>query len=64
MPFTLLIGHPLVQPMTQRHVNEVRDTVEIRFIEREGNERDLLNPLQEYAGHVRRVQQLERGDPT
>ena len=63
MPFILLIGNPLVQPMTQRHVNEVGDTVKIRFVEREGNERDVLNPLQEYAGNVR-VQQVERGDPT
>jgi hypothetical protein len=61
MPFILLIGNPLVQPMTQRHVNEVGDTVIIRFVEREGNEHDLLNPLK--AGHVR-SQTVERGDPT
>jgi len=32
-------------------------------MEWEGNERDVLNPLQEYTGHVR-VQRVERGDPT
>jgi len=63
MPFILLIGNPLVQPMTRRHVNEVGDIVKIRFVEREANERDVLNPLQEYAGRVR-VQRVERGDPT
>jgi hypothetical protein len=57
------MGNPLVQPMTQRHVNEVGDIVKIRFVELEGNECDVLNPFQEYAGHVR-VQRVERGDST
>jgi hypothetical protein len=45
MPFILLIGNPLVQPITRRYVNEVGDIIKIRFIEQEGNKRDVLNPL-------------------
>ena len=61
MPFILLIGNPLVQPMTQRHDREVGDTVTIRFVRLKENERDVLNPFQEYAGH--RIEPVERGDP-
>jgi hypothetical protein len=63
MPFILLIRNPLVQPKTQRRVNKVKDTVKIYFVEREGNKRDVLNPLQEYTGRIR-WQLIERGDPT
>ena len=45
MPFILLIENPLVQSMTRRHINEVKDIVKIRFVKREGNERDVLNLL-------------------
>jgi hypothetical protein len=50
------------EPTTQRHAG-AGNTVKIRFVEREGNESDMLNPLQEYPGRVR-VQRVERGDPT
>lgn len=61
----MLIEKPLVstEPTTQTHVNEVENTVKIRFVEREGNESDILDPFQEYAGRER-VQTVERGDPT
>jgi hypothetical protein len=49
-------------PTTQRHAG-AGNTVKIRFVEREGNESDMLNPLQEYPGGVQ-VQRVEHGDPT
>jgi hypothetical protein len=51
------------EPITRRDAKEAGNIVAIRFVELGSNESDTLNPLQEYAGHVR-VQQVERGDPT
>ena len=51
------------EPTIQRSTNKAKNTIKIRFVERKGNENDMLNPFQEFAGYVR-VQQVERGDPT
>ena len=38
-------------------------TTVIRFVEREGNESDMLNPLQEYVGEVLELR-VDHGDPS
>lgn len=41
---------------------ETRNVITIRFLEREGNESEISNPLQEYVGEVRELQ-VDYGDP-
>ena len=50
-------------PRTQSQDTEARNITIIRFVEREGNESDMLNPLQEYVGKVVEMR-VDHGDPT
>jgi hypothetical protein len=60
--FVLLIGNSLVprETGTQSQDTEPGNITIIRFVE--GNESDMLNPLQEYVGKVQELR-VYRGDP-
>jgi hypothetical protein len=61
----LLIRNSLVPrvPRTQSQDTESGNLTTIRFVEREGNKTDMLNPLQEYVGEVEEIR-VDHGDPT
>ena len=61
----LLTGNSQVlgEPEPQSRDTESRNITVIRFVEQEGNESDMLNPLQEYVGQVLELR-LDYGDPT
>ncbi len=48
---------------TQSQDTQSRSIIIIRFVERVGNESDMLNPLQEYVGKVLELR-LDHGDLT
>ncbi|KAH8674847.1 hypothetical protein BGZ60DRAFT_526787 [Tricladium varicosporioides] len=50
------------EPTTQRHNDEAEKSIKIRFVERDGNGTDILDPSQVYTEHVR-MQKVPRGDP-
>ncbi|KUJ10914.1 uncharacterized protein LY89DRAFT_723432 [Mollisia scopiformis] len=60
----LLMGICLVSrlPTPQRAVLEADDTVVIRFVEREGDESDMLSPVEEHVGEVQELK-VDHGDP-
>jgi hypothetical protein len=62
--FISLIGNSLVprELTTQSQATEAGNTV-IRFVERGGNESDMLKPLQEYVGKLLELR-VDHGDPT
>jgi hypothetical protein len=51
------------EPRTQSQDTESGNLTIIRFVEREGNESNMLNPLQEYVGKVEEMR-VDHGDPT
>jgi hypothetical protein len=51
------------EPRTQSQDTESGNRTIIRFVEREGNESVMLNPLQEYVGKVLEMR-VDHGDPT
>lgn len=51
------------EPGTPSQDTESGSITIIRFVEQEGNESEMLNPLQEYVGEVL-VLRVDHGDPT